>query len=48
MVERLEVVDGLPEGGKMPDRAGNCGAFAPDYAPGEIFKIASQLYKKGR
>ena len=44
----LEVVDGLPEGGKMPDLLGNYGAFAPDYAPEEIFEIASKLYKKSR
>ncbi len=44
----LEVVDGLPEGGKMPELLGNYGAFAPDYAPEEIFEIASKLYKKSR
>ncbi|MCJ2050156.1 manganese catalase family protein [Methylobacterium sp. J-070] len=44
----LEVVDGLPEGGKIPELDGNYGAFAPDYAPQEIFEIASKLYKKGR
>ncbi len=44
----LEVVDGLPEGGKMPELLGNYGAFAPDYAPQEIFEIASTLYKKSR
>lgn len=44
----LEVVDGLPEGGKIPERDGNYGAFAPNYAPEEIFEIASKLYKKGR
>ncbi len=44
----LEVVDGLPEGGKIPELAGNYGAFAPDYAPEEIFEIASKLYKKSR
>jgi Mn-containing catalase len=45
---QLEVVDGLPEGGKIPNLDGNYGAFAPDYAPEEIFEIASKLYKKGR
>ena len=44
----LEVVDGLPEGGKVPELDGNYGAFAPNYAPEEIFEIASKLYKKGR
>jgi len=44
----LEVIDGLPEGGKIPELAGNYGAFAPDYAPEEIFEIASKLYKKSR
>lgn len=44
----LEVVDGLPEGGKIPELAGNYGAFAPDYAPEEMFEIASKLYKKSR
>lgn len=44
----LEVIDGLPEGGKIPELDGNYGAFAPNYAPEEIFEIASKLYKKGR
>jgi Mn-containing catalase len=44
----LEVVAGHPEGGKMPELLGNYGAFAPDYAPEEIFEIASKLYKKSR
>ena len=44
----LEVVDGLPDGGKIPELAGNYGAFAPDYAPEEMFEIASKLYKKSR
>ncbi|MBX9930649.1 MAG: manganese catalase family protein [Methylobacterium sp.] len=44
----LEIVDGHPEGGKIPELDGNYGAFAPDYAPEEIFEIASKLYKKGR
>ncbi|AIQ93399.1 MULTISPECIES: manganese catalase family protein [Methylobacterium] len=44
----LEVVDGLPEGGKIPELDGNYGAFAPNYAPQEIFEIASKLYKKSR
>jgi Mn-containing catalase len=44
----LEIVDGFPEGGKMAELDGNYGAFAPDYAPQEIFEIASKLYKKSR
>ena len=44
----LEVVDGLPEGGKISDMVGNYGAFAPDYAPEEMFDIATKLYKKSR
>ncbi|WP_128566576.1 manganese catalase family protein, partial [Methylobacterium crusticola] len=40
----LEIVDGLPEGGKIPELDGNYGAFAPDYAPEEIFEIATKLY----
>ncbi|WP_375462653.1 manganese catalase family protein [uncultured Methylobacterium sp.] len=44
----LEIVDGMPEGGKMAELDGNYGAFAPDYAPQEIFEIASKLYKKSR
>lgn len=44
----LEIVDGPPEGGKMAELLGNYGAFAPDYAPEEIFEISEKLYKKGR
>ena len=44
----LEIVDGPPEGGKMPDLAGNYGAFAPDYAPEEMFEVARLLYEKSR
>ncbi len=44
----LEVVDGHPQGGHVPDLPGNYGAFAPDYAPQEMFEIASKLYQKSR
>ncbi len=44
----LELVDGHPEGGKIPELAGNYGAFAPDYAPEEMFEIATKLYQKSR
>ena len=42
----LEIVDGLPDGGKIPDLAGASAAFTPDYAPEEIIEIASKLTKK--
>ncbi len=44
----LEVVDGLPEGGKIPDMPGNYGAFTPNYAPQEMFEIATKLYQASR
>ncbi len=44
----LEVVDGHPEGGKISDLTGNYGAFTPDYAPQEMFEIASKIYNKSR
>ena len=44
----LEVVDGLPEGGKIHDLTGHASAFAPDYAPEEMFEIATKLYKASR
>jgi Mn-containing catalase len=44
----LEVVDGPPEGGKMAELLGNYGAFAPDYAPEEMFEVATRLYKMSR
>jgi Mn-containing catalase len=44
----LQVVDGPPEGGKMPDMEGTYAAFAPDYAPEEMFEVATKLYKKSR
>ncbi len=44
----LEVVDGLPEGGKIHDLDGMASAFTPDYAPEEIFEIATKLYKASR
>jgi Mn-containing catalase len=39
----LIVVDGHPDGGKIPDLAGISGAFTADYQPEEIFEIASKL-----
>lgn len=44
----LEVVDGHPDGGKIPELKGIGAAFTPDYAPEEIFEIASKLYKASR
>ena len=44
----LEVVDGHPEGGKIHELMGDASAFAPDYAPEEMFEIATKLYKKSR
>ena len=42
----LEVIEGFPEGGKMPDMPGTYSAFSPDYAPEEMFEVAKKLYKK--
>ncbi|MDX7950583.1 manganese catalase family protein [Lichenihabitans sp. Uapishka_5] len=44
----LEVVDGMPEGGKIHDLTGVASAFTPDYAPEEMFEIATKLYKASR
>ena len=44
----LQVVDGHPEGGKIHDLTGMASAFSPDYAPEEMFEIATKLYKKSR
>ncbi|MCD7110213.1 manganese catalase family protein [Rhizobium sp. DKSPLA3] len=44
----LEVVDGMPEGGKIHQLVGVPSAFTPDYAPEEMFEIAQKLYKKSR
>ena len=45
---KLEVVDGHPEGGRIHDLMGDARAFSPEYAPEEMFEIASKLYKKSR
>ena len=42
------MVDGHPEGGKIHQLTGIPSAFTPDYAPEEMFEIASKLYKKSR
>lgn len=44
----LEVVEGLPDGGKIHDLTGAPSAFTPDYAPEEMFEIAKKLYAKSR
>jgi Mn-containing catalase len=45
---QLEMVDGPPEGGRIPELEGTPSAFTPDYAPEEMFEIATKLYKKSR
>ncbi|WP_238256266.1 manganese catalase family protein, partial [Methylorubrum podarium] len=44
----LEVVEGMPDGGKIHQLTGIPSAFAPDYAPEEMFEIAQKLTKKAR
>ncbi|MGK9168107.1 manganese catalase family protein [Inquilinus limosus] len=44
----LEVVDGPPDGGKVPDLAGISEAFTPNYQPQEIFEIANKLYQASK
>ena len=44
----LEVMDGPPVGGKIHDLTGMASAFAPDYAPEEMFEVATKLYQKSR
>jgi Mn-containing catalase len=44
----LEIVEGMPDGGKIHDLTGTPSAFTPDYAPEEMFEIAAKLYKKSR
>ncbi len=44
----LEIVEGLPDGGKIHQLTGVPSAFTPDYAPEEMFEIATKLTKKAR
>lgn len=44
----LTVVDGMPEGGKIHQLTGVASAFTPDYAPEEMFEVATKLYKMSR
>jgi Mn-containing catalase len=37
--------DGMPEGGKIHQLTDVPSAFTPDYAPEEMFEIATKLYK---
>ena len=47
-VGELEVVDGFPDGGKIHQLTGVPSAFTPDYAPQEMFEIATKLYQASR
>jgi Mn-containing catalase len=44
----LTVVEGRPDGGKIHQLTGIPSAFAPDYAPEEMFEVAEKLYKASR
>ena len=44
----LEVIEGVPDGGVMPNLEGKPSAFTPDYAPEEMYEIASKLYQMSR
>lgn len=44
----LEIVEGMPEGGKIHQLVGVPSAFTPDYAPEEMFEVAAKLYKASR
>ncbi|MET3900413.1 hypothetical protein ABIB57_004379 [Devosia sp. UYZn731] len=44
----LEVVEGMPEGGKIQQLEGVPSAFTPDYAPEEMYEIAAKLYQASR
>jgi len=44
----LEVVEGMPEGGKIQQLVGIPSAFTTDYAPEEMYEVAAKLYKKSR
>lgn len=42
----LEVVEGMPDGGKIHQLTGVPSAFTPDYAPEEMFEIATKLIRR--
>jgi Mn-containing catalase len=44
----VTVEDGMPEGGKIHQLTGVPSAFTPDYAPEEMFEIATKLYQASR
>ena len=44
-IAMLTTVEGMPDGGKIQNMAGIPSAFTPDYAPEEMFEIASRLTK---
>ncbi|NMJ42829.1 manganese catalase family protein [Roseomonas sp. JC162] len=44
----LEVVPGMPDGGKIHQLEGVPSAFTPNYAPEEMFEIAAKLYQASR
>lgn len=46
--DQLDFVDAPPAGGDLAHLAGIASSFAPDYAPEEIFEIATKLYKRAK
>jgi Mn-containing catalase len=44
----LEVVEGAPDGGRIHQLSGVPSAFAPDYAPEELFEVAARLTDRAR
>ncbi|HYZ87341.1 MAG TPA: manganese catalase family protein [Bryobacteraceae bacterium] len=42
----LQVLDGIPQGGPMPDAEPTKTQFSPQYDPSEIYEIAARLMKK--
>jgi len=46
--DQLEFVDAPPSGGDLAHLAGIASSFAPNYAPEEIFEIATKLYQKAK
>lgn len=45
---KLEFVDAPPQGGDLSHLAGIASSFTPNYAPEEIFEIATKLYEKAK
>ena len=44
----LEVVEGMPDGGKIHELEGVPCAFTTDYAPEEMYEIAAKLTRAAR